>query len=94
MPRTRRIPNLRIRIINNQRIRRREQRHRRVRLVLARVPGDFARLRDAHVVGDGVGCIVHAAGGDDVDSGGRDGEGGVVPGEGDLFADFVVGCCA
>lgn len=84
----------RIRIIDNKRIRLREQRVLyRGGLICASIPGQrTSSVGDGLVHGEGVGLRVCGAGGEDIDSGGRGGEGGVVPGEGDLVADLVVGC--
>lgn len=76
--------------INDQRVRVREQRHRRGRLVCARVPKYFARLGDALVQSERVGCRVCGARREDVDGRGRRGQRSVVPSEGDPVADLVV----
>lgn len=56
------------------------------------VPSDSAsRARDTLVHGNSVGGGVGSAGSQNVDGGGSDGQAGVVPGKGDVLANFVVG---
>lgn len=78
------------RVVDDQGVRRGQQRHGCGGLVLAGVPGDAAGGLDGHVGCDGVGSVVEAAGRDDVDGRRRDGQRGVVPDEGDVLAYLVV----
>lgn len=91
LPRASHSRNIFTRIVDNQRIRLRQQR-RRARLIGLGVPMHAACTSEAGVVAEGVGRAVGGAGDEDVDVGGGDGEGGVVPAEGYGVADFVVGC--
>jgi len=59
-------------------------------LVLAGIPDDGLSLLPSLVHGDGVEGVVGGAGGQDVDGARGGGEGGVVPGKGDLVLDLVV----
>ena len=90
MSRRCRIAHFLARIVNVQRIRSRQQRHRRISLVLVRIPNHLPRLVNTHVVGDGVRSIVHTARRSDVDGRRRNGQRGVVPDEGYFIADLVV----
>lgn len=78
------------RIVNDQGVGSRQQRHR-CGGIFACIPGDASSLLDTHIVGYGVGGIIQAAGGDDIDCGWSDGERGVVPSESHKLADLVVG---
>ena len=79
-------------IVDDERVRLDEQRVRDGRcLVSARVPGNDARIvGDSLVRGDGIELLVGGAGCHYIYGGGRAEEGGVVPAEGYVGADFVV----
>lgn len=80
-------------IMNDQRISLRQQ-GRRARLIGPRVPNHASGLFERCVGGERVGCLVGGASDQDVNLIRGDGEGGVVPGEGDgVDADLVKGGC-
>lgn len=78
-------------IVDDQGVGRRKQRNRGCGLVFPSIPGDSPSLLDTHVARDGVDFAVQAAGRNHVNGGRRHDQGCVVPLEGNVFADFVIG---